>query len=186
MHVLIGVLTAIAGLIWALVSLQRAGIALNPVSPFTWYRRMQWQKKCNQKPLYRLREPVDVAGGLLLGVAKCEGEVSAQQKRELLSIFEKEFQLDPKDASDLLVASAHLLRDEVYILDNLPKILSHSAEGFTPAHVSSLLALMRRLGTLESPLNEEQEKLIAATEQHFSTRTTRKEKWQPRPSSQTF
>jgi len=186
MHVLIGVLTAIAGLIWALVSLKRAGIALNPVSPFTWYRRIQWQNKCNQKPLYCLREPVDVAGVLLLGVAKCEGEISAQQKRDILSIFETEFQLDTKDASDLLVASAHLLRDEVYILDNLPKILSPSTEGFTPAHVSSLLALMRRVGTLESPLNEEQEKLIAATEQHFSTRTTRKEKWQPRPSGQSL
>ena len=177
MHVLIGVLTAIAGLIWAFVALQRTGVAFSPVSPFTWYRRVQWQRRFNQKPLYSLKDPVDVAAALLLGISKCEGEVTADQKRALQSIFEQEFHLSAKDASDLLVASAFLLRDEVYILDNLPKILDSSANGFTPTMISSLLALMRRVGTLEGPLNDEQEKLITATEQYFSSRAPRKDPW---------
>jgi hypothetical protein len=177
MHVVIGILTALAGLMWAFLAFQRAGRAFSPVGPFTWYRRVQWQRRFNQKPLYSLKDPVDVAAVLLLGTAKCEGEVSAEQKRELLSIFGQEFQLSPKDASDLLVASAYLLRDEVYILDNLPKILEPAAEAFTPERISSLLALMRRIGTLDSPFNAEQEQLIAATEQYFAQRAPRKGNW---------
>lgn len=177
MHVLIGLLTALAGLIWALVALERAGKTFPFVSPFTWYRRTQWQKQYGQKPLYSLREPVDVAGVLLLGMAKCEGEISGRQKNELVAIFQREFHLDAKDAADLLVASAHLLRDEVYILDSLPKILAPSAAAFTPEHVSSLLDLMHRIATLESPFNDEQTKLLAATEHYFRPKTARAGNW---------
>lgn len=174
---LIGLLTAITGLIWALVALERAGKTLSFASPFTWYRSTEWRKQYGQKPLYSLREPVDVAGVLLLGMAKCEGEVSGRQKSELVAIFEREFHLNAKDAADLLVASAHLLRDEVYIFDSLPQILAPSAAAFTREHVSSLLELMHRIATLESPLKDEQTKLLAATEHYYRPKTARAGNW---------
>jgi len=167
MHVVIGVLTAVAGLIWALVALQRAGVSLGALDPFAWYRRMQWQKKYADKPLYSLTDPMDVAAVLLLATAKCEGEVSAEQKQTLLKIFESEFSLSTDEAADLLVASAHLLRNEVYVVDNLDRVLERSHKRFTPEQIGSLLSLMKRVAELEGPANEEQSKLISATKQCF-------------------
>lgn len=174
MHVVIGVITAIAGLIWALVALQRAGFSLDP---FAWYRRMQWRKKYADKPLYCLDDPMDVAAVLLLGTAKCEGEISAEQKRALLELFQSEFKLAYDEAADLLLASSYLIRDQVYLVDNLPKILERSRDRFTPAQVDSLLALMRRVAALEGPANEEQRELIEAVERYFAERGRRRGVW---------
>ncbi len=178
MHIVIGVITAVAGLIWAFVALQRGGVDLNALNPFLWHRRAQWRKRYGGKPIYPLSQPMDAAALLLLGVAKCEGEVSAEQKKELRSIFQHEFHLDGSEADDLLLASAYLIREEIYLVDKLPKILERSARSFTTEQIESLLSLMRRVGNLEGPPNEEQEKLIAATAKYFSATTKSPGKWQ--------
>ena len=177
MHIIIGAITALAGLIWALVALQRAGVKLGAMDPFAWYRRMQWQKKYADKPLYCLSDPMDAAAVLLLATAKCEGEVSAEQKQTLLKIFENEFSLSGDVAADLLVASAHLIRNEVYLLDNLERVLERSKDRFTPAQVASLVTLMQRVANLEGPANEEQRKLIDATQAYFEQRAQPQSAW---------
>lgn len=177
MHIVIGIITALGGLVWALVALQRAGFSLSSLDPFAWYRRTQWSKKYGGKPLYCLRTPLDAAAVLLLGVAKCEGEISAEQKKVLLAIFEKDFGQTGDEAADLLLASSHMIRNETYLVDKLAKILEPSAGAFTEARIQSLLALMRRVSTLESAANQEQEKLIDATGQYFRTTASRKSAW---------
>jgi hypothetical protein len=167
MHVVIGLLTAIAGLIWALVALERAGFRLT--SPFALFRRYQWSKKYSRKPLHSLTEPMDVVAVLLLGVAKCEGEISADQKRQLLNIFEQEFQISADEASDLLLASSHLIRNEIYLVDQIDKILEPSLSRFTDAHISTVDSLMRQVASLERPANEEQLKLIEGVQRVFGS-----------------
>jgi len=167
MHVIIGVLTALAGLIWAFVALQRAGVSISTFNPLLIRRRMNWKKLYGGKPLYNLTEPMDVAAVLILGVAKCEGEISTGQKRTIQDIFETEFRLSRDEAADLLLASAHLIRNEIYLVDNLEQILRVSQARFKARQVESMLAMMRRVGTLEGELNEEQNKLITATEAFF-------------------
>lgn len=177
MHIVIGALSALAGLIWAFVALQRSGFNPDSINPFLWYRRAQWRKKYGVKPIYNLEDPMDVAAVLILGVAKCEGEISREQKQEILNLFETEFKLNNDVAADLLLASSHLLRDEVYLSDNLEKVLSRSAAAFTAGQIESLRDMMRRIGTLESALNEEQRKLINATEAFFRSAATSNGSW---------
>ena len=177
MHILIGLITAVGGLIWALVALQRAGFSFSSLDPFAWYRRRQWSKKHNAKPLHNLEKPLDVAAVLLLGIAKCEGEISTEQKKALLAIFENTFQQTPDQAADLLLASARMIRNEVYLVDQLPRVLEKSTPNFTNAHVSSLLKLMQQISTLEGDPNQEQIKLIDATEHYFKTVLKPKNAW---------
>jgi hypothetical protein len=179
MHIVLGVLSAVAGVIWALVALQRFGFSASSLNPFLWYRRRQWRKQYATHPLYRLEDPMDVAATLILGTAKCEGEISTGQKQAVLGMYEQEFKLDGDTAADLLLASAHLIRDEVYLLDRLDRLLEISGPHFTQAQAVSLLAMMTRTGTLESALNEEQRKLIAATEHYFEKLFRREQQWNP-------
>ena len=175
MHVVIGLLTAIAGLIWALVALERAGFRLS--SPFALFRRYQWGKKYNSKPLHSLTEPMDVVAVLLLGIAKCEGEISADQKRQLLNIFEQEFQINADEASDLLLASSHLIRNEIYLVDQIDKILEPSLPRFTDSHINTVDSLMKQVAALESPANEEQLKLIEGVRGVFRNNNRGGGKW---------
>ena len=177
MHIVIGVLTALAGLIWAIVALQRAGIDLNALNPFLWHRRALWKKKHGEKPIYTLGSPMEVAALMLLGIAKCEGEISAQQKKAIIGIFENEFHLSRDEAADLMLASAHLLRNEIYLVDHLDRILAKSVADFSAGQSASLLQLMQKVAGIEGPVNAEQGKLIQALEDYFTRRGSAQGKW---------
>ncbi|MDX2458188.1 MAG: phenylacetic acid degradation protein [Gammaproteobacteria bacterium] len=167
MHIVLGVISAVAGLIWAITALQRSGFDPASLNPFLWYRRSQWRKQYGTRPVFNLDDPLDVAAVLILGTAKCEGEISTEQKHSVQSIFENEFKLDRDAAADLLLASSHLIRDEIYLVDSLDKVLEKSSRRFTVVQARSLLAMMQKVGTIESGINEEQRKLILATEKYF-------------------
>lgn len=168
MHIVLSVITALAGLIWAISSLKKSGIDINSLNPFLWHRRNSWRNLHDAKPIYKLSEPLDVAALLLLGIAKCEGEVSAEQKNLITSIFGKDFHLNTDEASDQLLASSHLLRDEIYIVDNIHKILEKSSSKFSASQITSLFSLMEQVAEIDSPMNQEQQKLINATQQYFA------------------
>jgi uncharacterized tellurite resistance protein B-like protein len=169
-HIIIAAITALAGLFWALNALQRSGFNLNALNPFLAYRRWQWSRTYGAKPIYRLDRPMDVAAVLLLGIAKADGEITSDQKRELQNLYQSEFEISRDEAADLLLASSHLIRDEIYIVDHLDKILQPSASKFEPDAVSSLLRMMRRIAALDGSINAEQQKLIDATERFFAAR----------------
>ena len=170
MHIVIAVITAIAGLFWALNSLQRSGFHFSSLNPFLAYRRWQWSRTYGARPIYRLERPIDVAAVLLLGVAKADGAITSDQKRELLAMFQTEFSISRDEASDLLLASSHLIRDEIYLVDHLDKILARSADRFEPDAIASLVAMMRKVAALDGGINGEQQKLIDATERYFAGR----------------
>ena len=54
-------------------------------------------------------------------------------------MFQSEFEISRDEASDLLLASAHLIRDEIYLVDHLDKILERSAPKFEAEAVTALL-----------------------------------------------
>ena len=170
MHIIIAAITALAGLLWAINSLQRSGFSLSSINPFLAYRRWKWSRTYGSKPIYRLERPMDVAAVLLLRIAKADGAITSDQKRELQNMFQSEFEISRDEAADLLLASSHLIRDEIYIVDHLDKILEPSAPKFEPVAVGSLLSMMRRVAALDGSINSEQRKLIEATDRYFATR----------------
>lgn len=177
MHIVIAAITAIAGLFWALNALQRSGFHFSSLNPFLAYRRWQWSRTYGARPIYKLEQPMDVAAVLLLGIAKADGAITSDQKRELLAMFQGEFAITRDEASDLLLASSHLIRDEIYLLDHLDKILARSASRFEADAVASLLGMMRKVAALDGSINTEQQKLIDATERYFAGRDKPTGKW---------
>ncbi len=177
MHIIIGLITAIAGLFWAINSLQRSGFSPSSLNPFLMFRRNKWKTLYAEKPIYNLDKPLDVAAVLLLGTLKCEGEISSEQKATLISIFEDHFKMENSEASDLLLASSHLIRDEIYLSDDLDKIMARSRDQFSDEQIDSVLSLMTKLSTLESPMNEAQENLITTAKDYFSKTSKSSENW---------
>jgi uncharacterized tellurite resistance protein B-like protein len=174
---IIAAITALAGLLWALSSLQRSGFHFSSLNPFLAYRRWQWTKTYGGKPIYKLDRPMDVAAVLLLGIAKADGEITSDQKKVLLEMFQNEFRISRDEASDLLLASSHLIRDEIYLIDHLDRILERSAPRFEPDSVASLLAMMLRIAVMDGPVNGEQQRLLDATERYFTEKKHPPGKW---------
>ncbi len=173
MHIVLGVLGAALTILYILKEL---GIDPWGLNPFLWKRRRQWRQQYESNPLYSLDKPMDIAGVLVVATAKCDGEVSAEQKRAILDVFEKEFQLQPRDAAGLLASSVHMLRHGVDVGANIGHILRPERE-FTREQAASTLSLMEQVSRVEGAPSSMQSELIEQVQSAFSSRFPAETKW---------
>jgi len=87
MHIIIALLGAIAGVLWAFTALSRTGFSFDSLNPFAWYRRHKWLKQLGESPAYLLERPMEIAGLLSVATARMEGELTRDMKTEIISTF---------------------------------------------------------------------------------------------------
>lgn len=177
MHIVIAAITAVAGLFWALTALRNSGFQFSSLNPFLAIRRWRWSTEYNSKPLFKLSRPMDAAAVLLAATARADGAISTDQKQAMLRMFSENFQLSESEASELWLATTHLLRDELSVAANVDKVLERSANGFEREQVADLLAMMRKIAAMDGAINEEQQRLIAGAEAFFASRSAPKQAW---------
>lgn len=177
MHIIIGVLTAIAGLVWALHSLQNSGVDLNSFNPFTWVRRRKWEKLYGAKPLYNLDKPMEAAAAIVVGVLNQEGIISKEQKQKVVELFMSNFRLDEQDAVALFASSSHLVKDEINLHQSIKNILTPSISKFTPEMKDSFVDLLSSVAKLEGDISESQRKIIASVASVLSVEKDPKSNW---------
>lgn len=159
MHIIVAFLTALASVLYAL---DRLGVDLGWFNPWSWKRRRHWQKKYYANPAFGLTEPMDAMALLLVATAKIDGEISIEEKNELLAIFSDVFQQSAEQSSSLLRSSIYLLGtgDEVY--SRVADVLNSSLEKFSEAQKHSSLELLQRVASIGGPPSEPQKSLIKA------------------------
>ena len=83
MYIIIGFLTTIAGLIWALHALQNAGFDLNSLNPFYYARRRKWQNTYGARPILNLAQQIPNI------VKRSKENVNEEQYVSILSLMNK-------------------------------------------------------------------------------------------------
>jgi uncharacterized tellurite resistance protein B-like protein len=177
MHIIIGLITAVAGLLWALNSLQNSGLRLSSFNPFYWFRRTKWKKQYQELPLYQIDSPLEVAAVFILGIAKLEGEISREQKAEILRIFSDEFKLSQDDSNDLFASTSYLLQPEHDFIKNIGKILSPTKDKFSEEQAESTIELVVRMANLDSAMSSEQNQVINQLKNLLKPPTSAQTKW---------
>lgn len=167
MHILIGLLTVITGLVWALNSLQNAGVNLNAFNPLTWLRRRQWEKRLGTKPMHALTRSMDAAALLVVAVAKEHGDITRETKREILSLFEQEFGVKRKQSIEMYSSSIYMLKDVLNMAGEVRLVLQPSKRSFEPSHVTKLLCMLNKVASLEETTTSQKD-IIQAVEQAFN------------------
>lgn len=178
MHIVLGLLGAVITILILLNRLAEAGIDLGGLNPFLWHRRRQWRKKLEGNPVYSVDSPMDATALLIAATAKIDGDMSAEEKQTILSLFESEFHLSKREASGLLISSTHLLGkgDEVY--ENPERVLKPSLEVFTREQADSAMDLLDKASRVDSPDNELKRKFVERVNAVFKERFASKGKWQ--------
>lgn len=177
MHIIIGLITAAAGLIWAINSLQQSGFRLSSLNPFYWLRRTRWKKQYQELPLYQLDSSLEVAAVLIVSVAKLEGEISREQKQEILTLFKTEFNLDDNASSDLFASTCYLLQSEHNFLNNIDKIVSPVIQKFSEEQAVSTVELIIRIANLDSAMSADQSRMISTVKQLLNPVINQQQKW---------
>lgn len=171
MHVLIAFLGSLVTVLWLLHRLAEMGVSLGGLNPWLWSRRRRWKKLYEGNPIFRLENPLEIAGLLTVAIAKLDGDMSAEEKQKILELFKLDFRMSQKDAADLMVACVHLLKDGEELRGNLKKVVGGNQVSFTPEQADSLLSMLEQVASLAGGVNERQRSFISQVAGYLRTET---------------
>lgn len=157
MHILIAFL---GSLVTVFYLLDRLGIDIGGFNPFHWRRKRKWMKQYNADPIYSVEDPMHIASLLILGVAKLDGVISAEQKRVALEQFETAFSLSAQEASELVGSAVHLLGSPQVIDAQINGLAEKNKGRFTKEQSDSLLQIMATVCSADGEINAEQSGFI--------------------------
>ncbi|GAB1261774.1 hypothetical protein [Aurantivibrio plasticivorans] len=177
MHIIIGIITAAAGLIWALYNLQNSGVDLNSFNPFYWARRRSWAKKVGAKPLHCIDSSMEAAAVLVVAVAELPGLMTQELKDKVIDVFCREFNLSAKDAASLYASSSYLLKEAGEISHEVQGILSPSLKTFEEKHVASLLGMLKEIASFGDEPSDTQKAVMEAAEKVLKSPTNSTRSW---------
>ena len=160
MHILLGLLGTIVTILYLL---NRLGVDLGGLNPFYWRRRRAWAAKYEGDPIYSVEDPMHVAALLIVGVAKLDGDLSAEQKKVILSQFESHFSLDSRAASQLLGSAAHLLGAPQVIDSQLNGVAENNKGLFSGDQAESMIQMMVEVISAEADPSAKQSEFIEFT-----------------------
>lgn len=142
MHLIIGFLGSLVTIFYLL---DRLGVDIGGLNPFYWYRRYQFSKKYGADPIYSVEDPMHIASLLVIGTAKLDGDLTAEQKQVAKDLFEQDFSLDEREASQLFGSAAHLLAAPQLLEGQLTKLVDRNKDRFSPDQAHSMLDMMRKV-----------------------------------------
>lgn len=142
MHIVIGLLTTLATLLFAL---ERLGVDLGWFNPWAWKRRRAWLKQSTGNPAYSLDKPIDAIALLATAAAKIDGDISIEEKNTLKTIFQTTFNKSEQEAAELLVSSVYLLGSGEDVFQSPEKVLKRSLESFSEPQKQSSVELLSEI-----------------------------------------
>jgi uncharacterized tellurite resistance protein B-like protein len=153
MHIVIAFLSALVTVFYLL---DRLGIDLGGFNPFHWRRKRKWNKTYHADPIYSVDDPMHVAAILILGGAKLDGDISAEQKKVALALFESQFSLDSRAAFELLGSAAHLLGAPQVIDAQLDGVMTNNQDHFSKDQAKSMMQMMTQVVSADGEMSAAQ------------------------------
>lgn len=164
MHIVIGVLSALVTIFYLL---DRLGIDIGGLNPFYWRRRRAWAKKYQGDPIYSVEDPMHVAAILIVGVAKLDGDLTAESKKAAMQQFKSKFSLDTGGASELLGSAAHLLGSPQVLDTQLNGLIEKNQGRFSPEQAESMIEMVADVAAADGPLSAKQTEFIDSLRARF-------------------
>jgi uncharacterized tellurite resistance protein B-like protein len=174
MHVVLGLLGTFVTILYLL---SRLGIDLGGTNPFFWYRRRAFAKKYGSDPIYSVEDPIHVAALLVIGAAKLDGDLTAEQKKIAQEQFELQFSLDSREASQLFGSAAHLLAAPQLIDTQLKKLADRNKDRFSQDQARSLVKMMVKVASADGDLTAAQAAYIDGVQAQFVRDEKRQGTW---------
>jgi hypothetical protein len=177
MHIIIGIITAAAGLIWAINSLQNSGLDLNSFNPFNWARRRKWEKSRGAKPIHNIIQPIEAAAVIIVGALKEIGEITTDQKNSVLGIFQSQLHMSEYSAKEAFSSAIFMVKDTLIFHQNIKSILAPTIDSFSPDQAQSLVSIVKEVIKLDGEPNEAQTLILKSLNFEFKNIITDPAKW---------
>ena len=174
MHIVLGVIT---GIISILYLLDRMGIDIGWWNPFYWRRRRAFAKKFGADPIYSVEDPLHLASLFVIGVAKLDGELTAESKRVAQDQFESSFSMTEKEASDLFSSAAHLLAAPQLLDTQLGNLVEKNSGSFSPEQAESMINMVSAVANTDGAASAAQREFIEKMRSTLATPRQQEGTW---------
>ena len=174
MHIVLGVLTALVSILFLL---NRLGVNLGGLNPFDWRRRRSFARKYSADPIYSIEDPIHVAALLIIGAAKLDGDLTAEQKKVAQEQFESNFSLDSRAASQLFGSAAHLLAAPQLIDTQLVSLADKNKGHLSQDQSESMIQMMIEVASADGDLTAKQSEFIDSIRSQFVRSETSEGTW---------
>jgi len=169
MHIVLGFLGTIVTILILLNRLTENGIDIGWLNPFAWQRRRAWAKKYSANPAYAVTGPMEATALAMVAIAKGEGDISAEQKRELKRMFQEAFHLNDDESTSLLASSIFLLKDIENPHENMGRLLDASKNSYTEEQAESAVSLITQVANIEGEASPAQLGSIQSIRKSFGS-----------------
>jgi len=164
MHFVIGVLIAIASLIYWLGMASRGAREIGSLASDVknMPRRRRFQKNASKEALDIIEDPVDAAVILMIAVARSDGggRVSAEEDAMICTLLQETMQW-PKDEAANLLLQLKALTSHVILQDTLLFRMIDVLRGqISPDESAELAAMMEQVAQCEGPASLDQTDII--------------------------
>lgn len=174
MHIIIGFLGSLVTIFYLL---DRLGVDIGGLNPFYWYRRHAFAKKFGADPVFSIEDPLQIASLLVIGVAKLDGDLTAEQKHIAQGQFEASFSMDSQASSELFGSAAHLLAAPQLLETQLQKLASKNKDRFSRDQAESMLEMMARVAAAGGKPSEKQSRFIESVRSQLSIEAAPEGTW---------
>lgn len=177
MHIILGFLGSVVTILWLLHRLAEMGIDLGGLNPWLWNRRRKWKQKYEGNPIYSLESPMDATALMVAAVAKADGDMTSEEKKAILKMFEERFHLSKTDAAGLLVSSTYLLKDGEALRSNVDKVLAPSLESFTTSQAESAISMLTEIASVGGDATGPQSELLGEATRVLNSKSDTPPEW---------
>ena len=162
MHILIAVLGAVAAALWAFtyfVGAAREGReALSDARGF--FRSGKWSKKVGRRMIEHVSDPRESAAILLYQIAAYDGAVTERQQAAIVAEMKRAFSADEETAQGLYAFARVAVGEINDAANSLRKTLAPISQTCTDDEKSAFLAMLEKIGEIESPMTDVQRRLV--------------------------
>jgi len=157
MHIVLGLIGSIISILYLL---DRLGVDIGWLNLRYWRHRRGWAKKYEGDPIYAIDDPIQIAAVLIVGTAKLEGDLSAEQKSAILGQFEEKFSLDARAASELFGSAAHLLGAPQIIGTQLDGLSNRNTNTFKTDQAQSIIEMIEQMAAVGGTMSIAQREFV--------------------------
>ncbi len=174
MHIVLGLLTTVVTILYLL---DRLGVDLGGLNPWSWRRRRNWRNQFKGDPIFAIEDPIAVASLIVVGAVKLDGDLTAEQKASLLEQFESSFSVSKKEASELLASASHLLGGPQVIDTQLKGLIQRHGDTFDQEQVSSVVDMITAVVAAGGEASERQGQYLTDVRSGLSAGHAAKSGW---------
>lgn len=154
MHIVLGVLAVLGAIAYFVIRANQVGQAGKELAETAGevkglFRSARWRSKSKTDPFAEIDDPRLAAAVMMHAIAKCDGDVTENQRVAMLDSMQTKLGLEKKTAEEMLVRARWLIQDLNDTSTTLRRAAPPVDRNCTPQEIDDLLDMLAGIANVE-------------------------------------